>query len=622
MKTFNRPQSVALLIVMLPLTYLSGSALFFLFYFHQIKGLGILKSALNIFNRYRLEAFNRALWDSAVTGEIKLLAYLALAVGFGIACTLPLLALIKLNEKDKNIYGNAKFSTLDEVKKSSNFTLDGDEKKGIIVGQLNNKLIRYIGAAFSAMGAGTRAGKGAGIVIPNLLKYWWSIIILDPKRECFNITSLVRKYLLGQQVYKFDPFSSDTHRFNPLFYIQLGTNEGFNQLENLAKIFYPFDENDAGAGAFLNKCAGNLFQSMVIALKFYIEHDKSYLDEREINANHSLSKMTELFIRANHNDIIHFLESLKDSLKGKQKTLLYIALDGLNTYLKMEDKTRSQAESVFLNALSPFRNPNVAKATDGNDFDLRKVRQERMTIYYCVSGDNAGLASKITNVFFQMALQLNLEKTPTEDPTIAHDCLFLLDEFPSIGAVDYIKSKSGIIAGYKLKLLIVYQAGSQLDEIYGYAGSKTLLSSAPCKIIYSASDNSDARMLSESLGTVTVEAPSKSISRHKGSLSRSESKNLIERPLITSNELLTLKFSDEIINMKGENPIACKKAFYYLDPYFYYDFLNASPAIKSFFKQKGNLYLMPDQDIFEKNIVAKGYLAVNDVPNWDNEEKE
>ncbi|MFS1538428.1 MAG: type IV secretory system conjugative DNA transfer family protein [Candidatus Phlomobacter fragariae] len=52
-----------------------------------------------------------------------------------------------------------------------------------------------------------------------------------------------------------------------------------------------------------------------------------------------------------------------------------------------------------MNALSPFRNPNVEKATNGNDFDLRKVRQEQIIIYYCVSGDNAGLASKIINVF-------------------------------------------------------------------------------------------------------------------------------------------------------------------------------------------------------------------------------
>ncbi|MGK3611184.1 hypothetical protein ACSLN1_25740, partial [Escherichia coli] len=42
---------------------------------------------------------------------------------------------------------------------------------------------------------------------------------------------------------------------------------------------------------------------------------------------------------------------------------------------------------------------------------------------------------------------------------------------------------------------IVYQVGSQLEEIYSYAGSKTLLASAPCKIVYSASDVKDAREL-------------------------------------------------------------------------------------------------------------------------------
>ncbi len=135
---------------------------------------------------------------------------------------------------------------------------------------------------------------------------------------------------------------------------------------------------------------------------------------------------------------------------------------------------------------------------------------------------------------------------PTDDPEIKHDCLFLLDEFPSIGAVDYIKSKSGLIAGYKLKLLIVYRVGSQLEEIYSYAGSKTLLASAPCKIVYSASDVKDARELSEAMGTRTVTIGSKSKSRSRGGTSRSESESLIERPLVTTNELLTLKFSEEI----------------------------------------------------------------------------
>ena len=111
-----------------------------------------------------------------------------------------------------------------------------------------------------------------------------------------------------------------------------------------------------------------------------------------------------------------------------------------------------------------------------------------------------------------------------------------------VGAVDYIKSKSGLIAGYKLKLLIVYQVGSQLEKSTVMQAVKHYWQSAPCKIVYSASDVKDARELSEAMGTRTVTIGSKSKSRSRGGTSRSESENLIERPLVTTNELLTLKF--------------------------------------------------------------------------------
>ena len=75
---------------------------------------------------------------------------------------------------------------------------------------------------------------------------------------------------------------------------------------------------------------------------------------------------------------------------------------------------------------------------------------------------------------------------PTDDPEISMTAFFLLDEFPSIGAVeDYIKSKSGLIAGYKLKLLIVYGSALSLREIYSYAAVNITGKSAPCKIVYS-----------------------------------------------------------------------------------------------------------------------------------------
>lgn len=617
MKMFNRPQSIFIGLLTTGLTYLIGSVVFIGIYYNQVKGIKPIKSIFKIFDGYNLSAFNASLLNGDVLTEIKMLAYISIIVGFFIALLFPVFALVKLNEDKKDIFGDAQFASIQDIKNSKNFTLGGDEKKGVIVGLKDKKIIRYIGAAFSAMGAGTRAGKGAGIVIPNLLKYWWSVIILDPKRECFNITSLVRKVLLQQKVFKFDPFSPRTHRFNPLYYVNMGTSEGFNQLENIALIIYPYKTDGADAGSYLNKTAGGLLKAMAVAYYFLIEKDLQRLKTLDIDPVFSISKINQLYDRVMPEDLLSFLNEIRSEYAGNFKKLIDIGISGLHAFVKMEDKTKAQVESNFMNGLSPFANPNVAAATDGNDFDLRQVRKERMTIYFCVSGDNARLAEKITNIFFQLAIQVNIEKMPTDDPEIKHDCLFLLDEFPSIGAVEYIKSKSGLIAGYKLKLLIVYQVGSQLEEIYSYSGSKTLLASAPCKIVYSASDVKDAKELSDAMGTKTVTLDSKSKSRSRGGISRSESESLIERPLITSNELLTLAFEEEILSMKGENPIQCNKAFYYQDEYFYGDFMKASPTVASYFIKKKGKYVMPSQDVFEHEIVANGLLAIDDVPDLE-----
>ncbi len=48
-------------------------------------------------------------------------------------------------------------------------------------------------------GAGTRAGKGAAIGIPNMLVKKHSIIALDPKQELWKITSKVREQILGNK---------------------------------------------------------------------------------------------------------------------------------------------------------------------------------------------------------------------------------------------------------------------------------------------------------------------------------------------------------------------------------------------------------------------------------------
>ncbi|EOW1882603.1 type IV secretory system conjugative DNA transfer family protein [Yersinia enterocolitica] len=52
-----------------------------------------------------------------------------------------------------------------DIRRSKVVTWGDDSKGGVIIGLHKGKLLRYIAPDFISMGAGTRAGKGAAVVI-------------------------------------------------------------------------------------------------------------------------------------------------------------------------------------------------------------------------------------------------------------------------------------------------------------------------------------------------------------------------------------------------------------------------------------------------------------------------
>ena len=87
----------------------------------------------------------------------------------------------------------------------------------LVVGRWRGRYLRFAGQQFVLLAAPARSGKGVGIVIPNLLTYSDSVVVLDIKQENFRLTAGFRR-AHGHAVYLFNPFAEDgrTHRYNPL----------------------------------------------------------------------------------------------------------------------------------------------------------------------------------------------------------------------------------------------------------------------------------------------------------------------------------------------------------------------------------------------------------------------
>ncbi len=76
---------------------------------------------------------------------------------------------------------------------------DGEGANGRPVGFTDDRHVMTI--------AGSRAGKGRSLIIPNMLMYEGSVLAIDPKGELARITSRARAEM-GQRVVVFDPFGA------------------------------------------------------------------------------------------------------------------------------------------------------------------------------------------------------------------------------------------------------------------------------------------------------------------------------------------------------------------------------------------------------------------------------
>lgn len=565
----DKGQWVFIGVVMCLVTYYTASIV--VYFFND-------KSLLYLWKNYDSLMLLQLITDSEIRSDIRITAIPALLSGLFTALIVPAFILWELNKSDMSLYGDAKFARDSDLQKSKLLKWEKENEKDILVGAYKGKYLWYTAPDFVSLGAGTRAGKGAAIGIPNLLIRKHSLIALDPKQELWKITSKVREILLGNQVYLLDPFNSKTHQFNPLFYIDLKAESGAKDLLKLIEILFP-SYGMTGAEAHFNNLAGQYWTGLAKLLHFFVNYAPDWLNEFNLKPVFSIGSVVDLYSNIDRERVLTNRQDFENT-PGLDETALFHLRDALTKireYHETEDEQRSSIDGSFRKKMSLFYLPTVRKCTDGNDFDLRQLRREDITVYVGVNAEDISLAYDFLNLFFNFVIEVTLRENPDFDQTLKHDCLMFLDEFPSIGYMPIIKKGSGYIAGFKLKLLTIYQNISQLNEIYGTEGAKTLMSAHPCRIIYAVSEEDDAQKISEKLGYITTK--SKGSSKNKGG--SSESENEARRALVLPQELGTLDFTEEFIILKGENPVKARKALYYLDPYFMDRLMLVSPKLSA-----------------------------------------
>ena len=490
---------------------------------------------------------------------------IAAIAGFGSLILLPLLIAIAAAQKKPSLHGDARFATFPEIQKQGLTKPDNqDDGAGIVIGRMGRTFLYYMGAAFVLLAAPSRSGKGIGVIIPNLLRWWHSCVVTDFKQENFSITAKFREQVLQQKVFLFNPYAEDgkTHRYNPLGYVRDG-HLCVPDILAIAEIIYPTSHGDSTAKYF-----AALAQNLFLGLALYVKHTPSlpFTMGEIVRQSKGCGKT---------------LDEHLTTVLANRKDLPEVCVNALQSFLA-EDKERGQKNvlSSFSAPLIDWTNPIFDAATSANDFDLHALRRERMTIYIGITPDYIPVSGRILNLFFSHLISLNTKELPEQNPALKYKCLLLMDEFTAMGRSEIIGKANNYFAGYGLPLLTIVQNPAQLSARepigYGAETAKTLIGNHEAQIFYTP-EKEDAESLSGFLGNITVKI--KSEQRTTGKSGKTISTSETKRPLMLPQELREMPFQKEIILLRGQKPIFCEKIHYFKEPVFINRLKQVSPSL-------------------------------------------
>lgn len=456
-----------------------------------------------------------------------------------------LLLSTRLLEPSLTAFGSTRWQTKSEMKRKRFFA---NPATAFMLGKTSKptgKGKHIVSAKFPhcLLVAPTGAGKTVSFVIPNLLTYLSSGVVLDVKGECYEKTARFRENR-GHKVYRFGPrdFDKPSHRFNPLHRISKLTNpaQRMAEIDKLATLF--LEAESSQAASFLPNSKDVFIACAILAFeqgKFTLGHIYKLVYGGRLD---------------NNSKFLGYAEQVKDH----SARILFEKIGNTNK------ETLSAYLSVLSSCgFSPWSNPHTCAVTAENDFDFRTFRRKLQTVYFTVPFDDLRTISPLVRMFFSEVIASLQASEPGDDEPFP--VMILLDEFQRIGKMPIIVDSISLLRSYGGNVAIVTQSIPDIDRIYGTDDRKTIQANCGIKLYLTPSEEDTIAELSDSVGTTTKKVTTRSRSIRDGVFGGNFTERSEEYPLLTKDDARRLPSDEIIIVVNGDMPIRAKRLQYYSD---------------------------------------------------------
>lgn len=453
-------------------------------------------------------------------------------------------------------HGSARFANRKELKKLER--TKGRDDTGLLIGRNphTGRLLHYDGPAHLITLAPTRAGKGVGTVIPNLLAAERSVLVIDPKGENARIAGEARRRF--GTVHVLDPFEVSGHPsacYNPLDRL---TPDSLDLGEDAASLTEALVMDPPGqvTEAHWNEEAKAILGGLIM---FCVCHEDR--DRRSLATVREYLTLPPEKLRA-------LLELMQDSDEAGG-----LIARAANRFLGKADR---EAASVLSNAQRHTHfldSPRIAKCLARSDFAFSDLRHRITSVFLVLPPNRMDAYSRWLRLLVSQALQDIARDAEALTATtgaqsasqrLSSPTLFLLDEFAALGRLEAVERAMGLMAGYGLQLWPILQDMSQLKDLYGERAG-TFIANAGVQQVFGVNDFETAKWLSQMIGQETAGFQTDSFKPGDGP---SFSNNLTGRDLLTPDEIMQLPADRQLLRVQGQATAVAQKLRYYADPEF------------------------------------------------------
>lgn len=372
----------------------------------------------------------------------------------------------------------------------------------------------------------------------NIVKqYGYNVSVIDlrnPTRSNGNnLLHLVNKYM--------DLYQQE----NELIY--KAKAEKYAKIISKTIILSGMDSASFGQNAYFYDAAEGLLTATILLVAEFCKPQKRHI----VSVFKIIQELLAPSQKKGKNQFQQLMEMLPNDHKAK-----WFAGAALNT----AEQSMASVMSTALSRLNSFLDSELEQLfCFDTEIDAEKFCNEKSAIFVIMPEENP-------NTFFMISLiiqQLYREILAVADENggkLKNRCVFFCDEFGTLPKIESAEMMFSASRSRRLQIVPIIQSFSQLDKNYGKEGAEIIVDNTQITLFGGfAPNSSSAEVLSKALGSRTV--MSGSVSRCKND--PSQSLQMIERPLMTPDELKSMPKGQFVVMKTGVHPMRVKLKLFY-----------------------------------------------------------